>query len=88
MAIRFCKGKEADFNLDNAVVFDKQIFEKVHSIFLNSDYEYIPIVDKNRKYICCCYDDKNIDGLFNKIFILFNTSLLHILRGEWHNNIL
>lgn len=73
MAIRFCKGKEADFNLDNAVVFDKQIFEKVHSIFLNSDYEYIPIVDKNRKYICCCYDDKNIDGLFNKIFILFNT---------------
>ena len=72
MAIRFCKGREEEFDKEKAIRFDENVFENAHNLFLNTKLEYIALVDDDNNYICCCYDDKNIDNLFNKIYLLFH----------------
>lgn len=73
MAIRFCKGEINKLNLENALLFDKNIFINAHNIFLSTDLEYIPLIDKENNYICCCYDDHNIDNLYKTINIIYNS---------------
>ena len=87
MAVRFCKGKKEELDFNYAVVFDKNIFNKVHDIFLTNKIEYIPLVDNNNNYICCCYDDKNADDLLlNKIYILFNSKYgLNKIKKRYKN---
>lgn len=74
MGIRFCKGDLSAFNFEYTLNIDKDLIKKAHNIFLENDLEYIPIFDKNGKYFCCCYDDKNLDKTLKYLQIMMNSA--------------
>ncbi len=70
MGLRFCKGKESELCKDIKLTLDKNIVVNAHLTFAYNNIEYIPIYNTDGEYLCCCYDDKNLDKIIKHIQIM------------------
>lgn len=81
MAIRFCKVKRNEVNMDLGIKLDSDFFIKAKNVILNKHIEYLPIIDEDGNLLFGCYDDEDGDKILRHILAMStSTFALNELR--------
>lgn len=66
MGIRFCAGPRKKESL----ILDNDFFRVAHKKLLDSNEEYLSLIDVKNNYQCLCYNDKHLDKYIKYCIIL------------------
>lgn len=72
MGMRFCCGSR---NEHTAIISSNDFFCVAHKQLLNMKEEYLTILDKEKNYLCLCYDDKHLDKYIKYCILMKSSSV-------------
>ncbi len=71
--IRFCKGIEADLAEQESVTGSENLFRDAHRLFAGKGMSYLPVREREGRYLFACYDDSSAQNIQSHIWNLSNS---------------